>query len=127
MAIGLLISTLSKSLRQAVWFLMGVLALQVIMTGLAPPFEGAPGKVLSAFSYFTPSRWAAAGLGADTGIHPMPVDSSPVPPESIPFDDAIWTYDKAHVFTAAVALVIITVVALGAAIWILRKQLLSKR
>ena len=127
MAIGLLISTLSKSLRQAMFILMGVLALQVIMTGLAPPFEGPPGKILSAFSYFTPSRWAAAGLGADTGIHPIPVDSSPVPPESIPFDDAIWTYDKAHVFTAAVALVIITVVALGTAIWRLREQLLSKR
>ena len=143
MAIGLLISTLSKSLRQAVFILMGVLALQVIMTGLAPPFDGTPGKILKAFAYFTPSRWAAAGLGADAGIgvtkavpaqplpapsgrHPAPIDPSVVPPGG-PFDDAIWTHDTAHVFTAAGALVIITVVALGATIWILRKQLLSTR
>ena len=145
MAIGLLISTLSKSLRQAVFILMGVLALQVIMTGLAPPFEGTPGKVLKALSVLTPSRWAAGGLGADIGIgipptepsqqlsappgaHPAPVHPSAVPIDSTPFpNQGIWYHDAAHVYTAAGALVIITVVALCITIWTLRKKLLSTR
>jgi hypothetical protein len=127
MAIGLLISTLSKSLRQAVYILMGVLVLQVIMTGLSPRFVAWPGEVLRNFSYLTPSRWAAAGLGADTGIHPMPVDSGAAPTDLSPFEDAIWTHDAKHVYTAAGALMIITVVSLGVTIWVLRKQLLKTR
>jgi ABC transport system ATP-binding/permease protein len=144
MSIGLLISTLSKSLRQAVFILTGVLALQVIMTGLAPPFEGKPGEMLRHLSVLTPSRWAAAGLGGDIGIavpstmpsqqlpvppggHPVPANRSAVPIDSSPFNDAIWFHDASHVYTAAAALVIITVVSLGITIWTLRKKLLSTR
>ena len=68
MAVGLFISTVSKSLRQAVFILMGVLALQVVMTGLAPQFDGGSGKVMKMVAYFTPSRWTSAGLGADHGL-----------------------------------------------------------
>ncbi|MBV8180855.1 MAG: ATP-binding cassette domain-containing protein [Mycobacterium sp.] len=68
MAVGLFISTVSKSLRQAVFVLMGVLALQVVMTGLAPQFEGGSGRVMKVIAYFTPSRWTSAGLGADHGL-----------------------------------------------------------
>ena len=68
MAVGLFISTVSKSLRQAVFVLMGVLALQVVMTGLAPQFEGGSGQVMKVIAYFTPSRWTSAGLGADHGL-----------------------------------------------------------
>lgn len=68
MAVGLFISTVSKSLRQAVFVLMGVLALQVVMTGLAPQFEGSSGRVMKVIAYFTPSRWTSAGLGADHGL-----------------------------------------------------------
>ena len=69
----------------------------------------------------------AQQLPAPPGPHQVPVDSSAAPTDSSPYADAIWTHDAAHVFTAAVALVIITVVSLGVTIWILRRQLLSTR
>ncbi|WP_433191719.1 ATP-binding cassette domain-containing protein [Nocardia sp. CA-107356] len=118
MALGLLVSACSKSLRQAVFVLMGVLALQVVMTGLAPPFEGTPGRVLKMFAYAAPSRWASAGLGADIGLT--------VPdPNTNPFKDLIWTHDLRHVSTAAAVLVVIAVVAIAVTIRVLRRQLLA--
>lgn len=137
MSVGLLISTVSASLRQAVFVLMGVLALQVVMTGLAPPFQGTPGKVLEALAVFTPSRWASAGLGADVGITAAhragdvsDVSNPTVPPDQLipsPFQGVIWTHDPAHVATAAVALVAMTAVSLTITVWILRRQLLIRR
>ncbi|MFX0578042.1 ATP-binding cassette domain-containing protein [Nocardia nepalensis] len=124
MALGLLVSACSKSLRQAVFVLMAVLALQVVMTGLAPPFEGAPGAVLRMFAYAAPSRWASAGLGADIGL------AAPAPPGSAaaqanPFTDSIWTHDARHVETAAAVLVVIAVAATASTIRVLRRQLLA--
>jgi ABC-type multidrug transport system ATPase subunit len=143
MVVGLLISTVAKSLRQAVFVLMGILALQVVMTGLAPPFEGTPGKILKALAVLTPSRWASAGLGADNGLtlcHPASGSGSPGVPcvpnpggapvpgkVGSPFADSIWSHDTAHVWQAAGALAVIAVVALTVSVWILRRQLLVRR
>ncbi|WP_433734387.1 ATP-binding cassette domain-containing protein [Nocardia sp. CA-129566] len=118
MALGLLVSACSKSLRQAVFVLMGVLALQVVMTGLAPPFEGGPGEVLRMFAYAAPSRWASAGLGSDVGL-------TVADPATNPFKDLIWTHDLRHVETAAAVLVLIAVVAIASTIRVLRRQLLA--
>jgi hypothetical protein len=143
MTVGLLISTVSKSLRQAVFVLMGILALQVVMTGLAPPFEGTPGNILRAVAVLTPSRWASAGLGADNGItlcHPAsgsgpagaPCVLQPGAPPvagqvASPFADSIWSHDMPHVMEATGALVVMATVALIATVWILRRQLLARR
>jgi ABC-type multidrug transport system ATPase subunit len=134
MAVGLLISTLSKSLRQAVFILMGVLALQVVMTGLAPKFEGDAGKVMKVIAYFTPSRWASAGLGANHGL----IESNPLAPAGAPGappvqspkpfgDDDIWTKDWVHVLTPAAALLVMATVSIAAAALLLRKQLQKTR
>ncbi|WP_433761838.1 ATP-binding cassette domain-containing protein [Nocardia sp. CA-135398] len=122
MALGLLVSACSKSLRQAVFVLMGVLALQVVMTGLAPPFEGTPGAVLRTFAYAAPSRWAAAGLGADIGLTGA---ADPPPGQQKPFADSIWTHDLQHVETAAAVLVVIAIVATASTIRVLRRQLMA--
>ncbi|MEV6341533.1 ATP-binding cassette domain-containing protein [Nocardia vinacea] len=122
MALGLLVSACSKSLRQAVFVLMGVLALQVVMTGLAPPFEGTPGAVLRTFAYAAPSRWAAAGLGADIGLTD---GTDPPPGQQKPFADLIWTHDLHHVETAAAVLVVIAIVATALTIRVLRRQLMA--
>jgi len=138
MALGLLISTVAGSLRQAVFILMGVLALQVVMTGLAPPFEGTPGNVMKWMAMLTPSRWASAGLGADNGLleaklvdaPALPATAPNAPPGQLmpsPFSDAIWTHDPSHVYTAAAALVAIAVTALVAATIVLRRQLLATK
>ncbi|MGV9713223.1 ATP-binding cassette domain-containing protein [Gordonia sp. NPDC003424] len=141
MCSGILVSTVSRSLRQAVFVLMGVLALQVVMTGLAPPFEGKPGDVLKAVAYLTPSRWSSAGLGADHGItRSFFVDSNTGKPlaagvapnqlsqrQPSPFQDGIWSHDASHVYTAAVALVILGIVALIVSTWLLRRQLARTR
>ncbi|WP_169811258.1 ATP-binding cassette domain-containing protein [Nocardia anaemiae] len=124
MALGLLVSACSKSLRQAVFVLMGVLALQVVMTGLAPPFEGTPGAVLRIFAYAAPSRWAAAGLGADIGLTG---GADPPPGQQKPFADSIWTHDLHHVETAAAVLVVIAIVATASTIRVLRRQLMAMK
>ncbi|MFE9319582.1 ATP-binding cassette domain-containing protein [Nocardia sp. NPDC052278] len=122
MALGLLVSACSKSLRQAVFVLMGVLALQVVMTGLAPPFEGTPGAVLRTFAYAAPSRWAAAGIGADIGLTD---GADPPQGQQKPFADLIWTHDLPHVATAAAVLVVIAIVATAFTIRVLRRQLMA--
>jgi ABC transport system ATP-binding/permease protein len=130
MGVGLFISTLSKSLRQAVFILMGVLALQVVMTGLAPKFDGGAGEVMKVIAYFTPSRWASAGLGANHGL----IESNPLTPAGVPgappqasqnpfASDHIWTKDWVHVLTPAAALLFMAVVTIAAAALLLRKQL----
>lgn len=126
MATGLLISTVSDSLRQAVFILMGVLALQVVLTGLAPIFSGTRGSIMSAIAVFTPARWASAGLGADSGIlESRPVNDGLVQPS--PFDDEIWTHDALHVYTGALALIVITLAALAGATAVLRRQLMTTK
>ena len=138
MAVGLLISTVSTSLRQAVFILMYILALQVVLTGLAPPFQGTPGMILEHLAVFTPSRWASGGLGADNGITvarragDLPPETRPpnMPPDQLvpsPFKGGIWAHDVPHVLTAAGALVTMTAVAVIATVWILRRQLLARR
>ncbi|WP_063045657.1 ATP-binding cassette domain-containing protein [Nocardia pseudovaccinii] len=122
MALGLLVSACSKSLRQAVFVLMGVLALQVVMTGLAPPFEGTPGAVLRTFAYAAPSRWAAAGIGADVGLTD---GADPPAGQQKPFADLIWTHDLRHVVTAAAVLVVIAIIAAASTIRVLRRQLMA--
>ncbi|WP_172800700.1 ATP-binding cassette domain-containing protein [Mycobacterium sp. IS-1496] len=141
MTIGLLISAVSKSLRQAVFILMGVLALQVVMTGLAPPFEGAAGEVMKVLAYFTPSRWSSAGLGANHGItrsfyvdpgtgKPLAAGESPDALSQVqpsPFQDAIWSHDASHVYLAAAALIVMGLTALIATALVLRRQLMAPR
>jgi ABC-type multidrug transport system ATPase subunit len=137
MALGLLISTLSKSLRRAVFVLMGVLALLVEMTGLSPRFEDAAGKVMSAFAVLAPSRWASAGLGADVAILDAPGGKVPdnAPPGALPPPNPlsqskgswVWTHDALHVWIAAGALAAMVVLALVLSVWILRRQLRARR
>jgi ABC-type multidrug transport system ATPase subunit len=157
MAVGLLISTIAKSLRQAVFVLMGVLALQVVMTGVAPQFDGRAGGVMRVVALFTPSRWSSAGFGADRGLLEkidmgpvtvrqmaggLPLDQYLTPEQQAaldaqlkaqphiqasPFKDQIWQHDALHVYGAAAALVVIFVVALCLTIFLLRRQLTATR
>jgi ABC-type multidrug transport system ATPase subunit len=137
MTMGLFISAMSKSLRQAVFILMGVLALQVVMTGLFPQFVGGAGKVMRVLAYLTPSRWTSAGLGANYGIsskvyldpqtHEPLTAGALVPagsqPQDSPFTDEIWTQDSAHVYTAAAALAVFGVIAIIGTCLLLRNAL----
>ncbi len=127
-------SAVSASLRRAVFVLMGVLALQVVLTGLAPPFEGASGDVLRIVAYGAPTRWASSGLGADLGLskgtmHPTTA-GTPVPPEAATggmYNDLMWTHDRTHVLVAAAVLLRIAVTTVLAAIAILGRRLRSLR
>jgi hypothetical protein len=136
---------------------MGVLALQVVMTGVAPQFDGRAGGVMRVVALFTPSRWSSAGFGADRGLLEkidmgpvtvrqmaggLPLDQYLTPEQQAaldaqlkgqphiqasPFKDQIWQHDALHVYGAAAALVVIFVVALCLTIFLLRRQLTATR
>ena len=99
MCVGLLISAVSRSLRAAVFVLMSVLALHVVLTGLAPQFVGSTAWFMKDIAAFVPSRWASGGLGADYGLtqsRPAPTGAGGATSIPSPFADAIWTHDTWH-------------------------------
>lgn len=103
-SVGLLISTVAANLRQAVFVLMGLLAAEVVLTGLAIPFpSGGTGDALRIVSDVMPTRWAAAALGSETGLDAPPKRLAGAPEQAFisPFDtDAIWAHTVGHFWTA---------------------------
>jgi ABC-type multidrug transport system ATPase subunit len=119
MALGLLISTVSTSLRQATFVLMGVLAAQVVLTGIALPL--AAGSALSWISFVAMSRWSVAGFGSDINIDCVDRHlTRPCGPDVVP--DAMWRSDMAHLWTAALVLIGLSVLT----IWVAKLRLASQ-
>lgn len=126
-SVGLLVSTVAANLRQAVFVLMGLLAAEVVLTGLAIPFPpGGPGDVLRMVSTLMPTRWAASALGSELDLNgtPSSIRGASSTPVASPFAlDAVWTHDLSHYWTAVAVLVGGTVLLALIASQVLSRQL----
>ncbi|MET3805283.1 ABC-type multidrug transport system ATPase subunit [Nakamurella sp. UYEF19] len=99
-SVGLLVSTVAADLRQAVFVLMGLLAAEVVLTGLAIPFPpGTSGDVLRMVSTLVPTRWAASALGSELDLNAVPTRTDSLSPSPSGLD-AIWSHDLTHFWTA---------------------------
>jgi ABC transport system ATP-binding/permease protein len=117
-SLGLLISTLSRTLDRVVFILMGALAVLVVLNGLLIPLGNAASvgtRVLSIPSYLAPTRWGVALIGSDIGLN-----------QDVSQPDALWRNNIHHVYEAAGALGILSIGFLAIAVLVLSRQLSRK-
>lgn len=107
-ALGLLVSSASRTLDRAVFLLMGTIAVLVVLTGLLIPLgnpKGVGGHVLATVAQLAPSRWGAAAVAAFIGYVPNEA-LEPIPGQRTLVDD-LWTHDGGHVLVAWGSLVVL--------------------
>jgi ABC-type multidrug transport system ATPase subunit len=126
-SLGLLLSTVSNSLQQAVLGLMTSAVTQVVLSGtlISLGGDGVGRRVLQAISVLVPTRWAVSALGADAGLNlPLDTPTPPQTPQQGP--DPWWTHDTPHVLGGWVALVVLATGFLIAARQRLKARQLSR-
>lgn len=106
-ALGLLISSLVRTVEQTTPYLVfGVMA-QLILSGALFPITGqAPLEVLA---WFNPSRWGYAAAAATTDL------------QRLPFDDPLWHHDPANWWRSVIIVCIQTVALLAVTRWALTR------
>ena len=117
-SLGLLISTLSRTLDRVVFILMGALAVLVVLNGLLIPLGNAASvgtRILSVPSYLAPTRWGVALIGSDIGLN-----------RDVTQPDALWRNNIHHVYEAAGALGMLSIAFLATAVLVLSRQLSRK-
>jgi len=106
-ALGLLISSLVRTVEQTTPYLVFAVMAQLVLSGALFPIVGQwPLEVLG---WFNPSRWGYAAAAATTDL------------QRFPFVDPLWHHDAANWWRWLTILCVQTVALLGAARWALSR------
>jgi ABC-type multidrug transport system ATPase subunit len=106
-ALGLLISTLARTIEQTMPYLVVSVMAQLVLSGALFPLAGQTG--LEIFAWLDPSRWGYAAAAATTNLINFPVD------------DPLWHHETGNWWRSVIILGLQTVALLGAARWALRR------
>jgi ABC transport system ATP-binding/permease protein len=106
MLIGLAISTLVTKSDQTMPILVGVIMIQLALSGGLFPVTGA----LNVVSFIVPARWGLGAIAATINLNALQATlTAPVPGGllSAQEPDLLWTHDASHWITSVVAMIII--------------------